>query len=62
MTFSVGSATANGGVVNSYVINLNNITPDKYKPVKIGTYLGWEVEGTCNAISSAATEFALLFR
>lgn len=60
--FAIGSATAVSSTCNSYTVNLNNITPDKYKPVKIGTYLGWEVEGTCNAISSASTEFALLFR
>lgn len=62
MTFSIGSATGVSSTCNSYVVNLNNVTPDKYKPAKIGTYLGWDVDGTCNAISTAATEFALLFR
>ena len=53
--------TANAGVCNSYGIKLNNVTPTKWKPAKIGTYLGWDVEGTCNAITTAGTEFELIF-
>lgn len=62
LVFTVpGAATVAGAVCNSYTVNLNNITPDKFKPVKIGTYLGWDVEGTANAITTAGTEFSLIF-
>lgn len=56
-----GAATANAGVANSYRVQLNNVVPRDFTPVKLGSYLGWEVNGECKAVSTAGTEFSLIF-